>query len=343
MPSQAWTSIQKEFESLKRNSQLNNTSYYWYRSRITGQEYCLHFDEHSPPAELIYDSLKSVTLSNSKTNAIHIFRDGNIEECPWRAYMEPPFEASGFRTIDHTYLIVLKRIQSGVDVVQVQGDTAFYVHKYMTPYSSATSFNIEINNYSKVGNSPYVPDLVAIITNHNQNRGLLLSAIDGDDLSQLTLTLSERWNITAKLLEALVHLEALSYFPQDLKPENIMLRHVDKSLVIIDLGDGRTEGYYRDRSSSKRIEDRRMSPAGEFKPSESFYTIGRTLWALWSDDPLCFNCDDPPNTIPPMIRDLIHHCCNTEQFNSVQELYEAYFDAVTNESDNNGANIGARR
>ena len=340
MSSPAWKSIRMNFESLKRdNSQVNNTSYYWYRSRTSGHEYCLHFDDSSPPWELIYDSLKSAKLLNSKSKAIHIFCDGHIEECPWREYMEPPFEASGLPTIAHTNLVVSKTIHRGVDIVQVQGDTVFYVHKYMTPYSSPTSFNIELNNYIKVRDSPYVPDLVAVVRKDHQNRGLLLSAIDGDDLSKFTGTVNERWSITAKLLDALVHLETLSYFPQDLKPENIMLRHVDESLVIIDLGDGRTEGYYRDRSSSNRIEERRMAPAGEFKSSESFYTIGRTLWALWSDDPHCFNCDDPPNTIPLLIRDLIHHCCNTEKFNSVQELYEAYSDAVKNMSENIGAGI----
>ena len=253
--------------------------------------------------------------------------------------MEPPFNASGLRTIDHMKLIVSKTIQPGVDVVQVQGDTSFYIHKYMTPNSFPTSFNIEVNNYTKVGNSPYVPNLVAIITKNNENRGLLLSAIDGDDLSELTLTLNDKWSVTAKLLHVLVHLESRSYFPQDLKPENIMLRCVDKSLVIIDLGDGRTEGYYRDRSSSKRIQDRDMAPPGEFRPSDSFYTIGRTFWAIWSDDSFCFKYAEPPNTIPALIRDLIHNCCDVEHFNSIQELYDEYYESVKRECDSINSGI----
>ena len=241
MPSPAWKSIHLEFESLKRdNSRHSDTSCYWYRSRNTGQEYCLLFDTHSPPPELIYNSLKSPLLSESKTNTIHVSRDYRIEECSWRPYMEPPFNASGLSTIDHTELILSKTIQPGVDVVQVRGDTTVYIHKYMTPNCFPASFNIEVNNYTKLGDSPYVPDLVAVITKNNENRGLLLSAIDGDDLSELTLTLIDKWSVTAKLLHALVDLESRSYFPQDLKPGNIMLRSVDRSLVIIDLGDGLT-------------------------------------------------------------------------------------------------------
>jgi len=248
--------------------------------------------------------------------------------------MEPPFNATGLRTIDRTKLVVSLTIQRGVEIVQIPGDTDFYVHKFMTPNSFPTSFNIEVNNYAKIGDSPYVPHLAAIITKNDENRGLLLSAIDGNDLSQLTLTLNDKWSITAQLLHALVDLESRSYFPQDLKPQNIMLRHVDKSLVIIDLGDGRTEGYYHVRSESKCIQDREIAPAGEFKPSESFYTIGRTLWAIWSDDDFCFNCSEPPTTVPELIRDLIHKCCDTEQFNSIKELYDAYSESLTNECDN---------
>ena len=63
-----------------------------------------------------------------------------------------------------------------------------------------------------------------------------------------------------------------------------MVRYDDKSLVIIDLGDGRTPGYHRDRSHSKHLRDRETPPAGEFTGSDSFYTIGRTVWAIWLDD-----------------------------------------------------------
>jgi hypothetical protein len=247
--------------------------------------------------------------------------------------MEPPFNAGGLRTIDHTELILSKTIQPGVDVVQVRGDTTVYIHKYMTPNCFPASFNIEVNNYTKLGDSPYVPDLVAVITKNNENRGLLLSAIDGDDLSELRLTLNDKWSVTAKLLHVLVDLESRSYFPQDLKPGNIMLRSVDKSLVIIDLGDGLTEGYYRDRSGSKRIEDRRMAPAGEFRPSDSFYTIGRTIWAIWSDDDFCFKDAEPPTTIPALIRDLIHNCCDVAHFKDIRELYDEYYESIKCECD----------
>ena len=109
MPSQAWKSIISEFQPLKRiNSKRLNSSHYWYRSKVTGKEYYLRFDNHLPPTELIYDSLKSELLSTTKTNAIHIFSDQRLEECAWKPYMEPPFKASDFDKLDHATLILLK-------------------------------------------------------------------------------------------------------------------------------------------------------------------------------------------------------------------------------------------
>ena len=245
--------------------------------------------------------------------------------------MEPPFIADDFDKLDHKVLILSKNIQPGVDLVQIQGDTAFYIHKYMTPYSNPTSFSTEVNNHVKIGDSPYVPRLVAIITKNNENRGLLLTAIDGDDLSKLTLTLSDKWNVTDNLLHALLHLESRSYFPQDLKPANIIRRRADMSVAIIDLGDGHTEGYYRDRSSSSHVQGREIPPAGVFQGSDSFYTLGRTLWAIWSDDPLCFNHPEPPGTMPQLIRHIIHDCCNTGRFTTIGQLYSEVSGKIKNE------------
>ena len=106
---------------------------------------------------------------------------------------------------------------------------------------------------------------------NNENRGFL-SAVDGDDLSEAALTVHQKFDVTIKLLQGLVDLESRLYFPQDLKLENIMIRHIDSSLVIIDLGDGRTPGYFRDRSQSDRRQDREIPPAGKFMGSDSFYT-----------------------------------------------------------------------
>lgn len=332
MPSPAWKSIISEFLPLKRiNSKRVNSSDYWYRSKVTGEEYYLHIDSHSPPLELIYDSLKSKLLSTTKTNAIHIFSDKRLEECAWRPYMEPPFHADDFDKLDQTTLILSKNIQLGVDLVQIPGDTAFYIHKYMTPYSNPTSFSIEVNNHVKIGESLYVPRLVAITTKNNENRGLLLTVIDGDDLSKLTLTLSDKWNVTDSLLHALLHLESRSYFPQDLKPANIILRRADMSVVIIDLGDGYTEGYYRDCSSSGLVKGHETPPAGVFQASDSFYTLGRTLWAIWSDDPLCFDHPEPPNTIPQLIRHMIHDCCDAERFTTIAQLYNEFSGKIKNQ------------
>src|SRR5579859_2705951 len=132
----------------------------------------------------------------------------------------------------------------------------------MGPYSLHTSFTIEVVNYAKVKGSPYAPELVAIVTTNNENRGLLISKIDGACLSDLELTTEEKWSVTSKLLNALEDLVARSYFPQDLQPENIMIRKVDNSIVIIDLGDGRTDHFYRDNSNGVKIQERTRPPAG---------------------------------------------------------------------------------
>lgn len=334
MLSPEWKSIYAEFESIKRDgSKRNNTSDYWFRSLSSGKEYYLRFDSYSPPPGVIYNSLKSPLFSNSDTDAIHIFVDQREEKCAWKPYMEPPFIAEGLTTIEDANLVVLKTIRRGVDVVRVEGYEGLYIHKYMTPYSFTEPFNIEVNNYRKVGESCYVPKLVGAVNRNNEIRGFLLSAIDGDDLSELTLTVDEKLDVTIKLLQALVDLESRSYFPQDLKPENIMIRHVDKSLAIIDLGDGRTPGYYRDRSHSERLQDREIPPAGKFMGSDSFYTIGRTLWAIWLDDPDGFNDDTIPATFPPLISELIGECCCRTHFSSIEKLYLAYSERLKNDSD----------
>ena len=127
--------------------------------------------------------------------------------------MEPAFECDGIRKIDRNSLIFKKEIQSGVDVVQLEDDGRTYVHKYMRPYSIHTPFAIEAANYSKVDGSTYVPELIAIVTLNDENRGLLISEVKGETLSDLELTSEEKWTVTSKLLIALVDLVSRSYFP----------------------------------------------------------------------------------------------------------------------------------
>jgi len=96
------------------------------------------------------------------------------------------------------------------------------------------------------------------------------------------------------------------------------------SVVIIDLGDGCTEGYYRDRSTSSHGQHREIPPSGVFQVSDSFYTPGRILWAMWSDGPLCFDHPEPSGTIPQLIRRMIHDCCDTARFTSIGQLYNEF-------------------
>jgi hypothetical protein len=74
--------------------------------------------------------------------------------------------------------------------------------------------------------------LVAVVTKNNENCGLLFNAIGGNGLSGLRWTLDDKCSVAQKILQALVHLESRSDFPQDLKLANIMLRRVCKSFVI---------------------------------------------------------------------------------------------------------------
>ena len=73
-----------------------------------------------------------------------------------------------------------------------------------------------------------------------------------------------------------------SYFPQDLKSDNIMIRRVDQSIAIIDLDDGRMDYFYRDNSKAINIQDRTRSSAWQFEEGHAFYTIDRVLLAIWA-------------------------------------------------------------
>ena len=153
-----------------------------------GREYYLRFDLYEPPASLILTTLKSLVLSESSPISVHIIDEFNTESCHWKPYIDPPFECEGVQTIDPNSLIFKDEIRPGVDIVELEHDGQPYVHKYMGPYSLHMSFTIEAMNYFKVKGSPYVPELIAVVTMNDENRGLLISKIERDCLSDLTLT-----------------------------------------------------------------------------------------------------------------------------------------------------------
>src|SRR5277367_4474423 len=321
----AWKVIHNNYETIKStSSKQQNVSHRWFRSRTTSREYYLQIDLYEPPASLILKTLNSLDLSESTPVSVHVIDDFHAEPCAWTPYMGPPFESEGIRTIDRKSLIFKHEIQPGVDVVELEHDGQTYVHKYMGPYSLHTSFTIEVVNYTKVKGSPYVPELIAIVTIDSENRGLLISKIEGDCLSDLILTTEEKWSVTSKLLNALEDLISRSYFPQDLKPENLMIHRSDQSIAIIDLGDGRTDYFYRDTSKAVKIEDRTRPPAGQFESKHAFYTIGRTLLAIWSGQYPGPDDGQLPENLPDVIRELIRRCCYTKRFETIQELIDAY-------------------
>jgi serine/threonine protein kinase len=179
------------------------------------------------------------------------FRGRSFEKCAWHSYIEAAFNCpDNFRSISHTELELVRSLRKGIDIVRWNGENIF-VHKYMTPHCYGRSFTAEVENYIEVLGSPFVPILVAVVQNNQENRGLLLSYVDGDNLADTTLTTSDKWKVTLGLFDALKDLEARSYFPRDLKPPNIIFRNQDLSVMLVDLREGWTKGYHLDRSNEK--------------------------------------------------------------------------------------------
>ena len=51
------------------------------------------------------------------------------------------------------------------------------MHKYMTPSSTRLSFEVEIQNYEKTSDVPFVPKPYNVVTEQGENRGLLTEVI----------------------------------------------------------------------------------------------------------------------------------------------------------------------
>ena len=65
-------------------------------------------------------------------------------------------------------------------------------------------------------------------------------------------------------------------------------------------------------------------PAGQFESKHAFYTIGRTLLAIWSGQYPGPDDGQLPENLPDVIRELIRQCCYAERFETIQELIDAY-------------------
>ena len=115
----------------------------------------------------------------------------------------------------------------------------------MIYFCSAYSFEVELANYTKAAGSPHIPKLYYIVTHKNADRGILMEWLPTESLNNVRLTPSNKCAASACLLDALSDLETREYYPQDLKLPNILFSRDRRTVHIVDLGNGVTEGMYR--------------------------------------------------------------------------------------------------
>ena len=104
----------------------------------------------------------------------------------------------------------------------------------MTASSTQYSFEAEIQNYSRISQSPFVPKLHYVVRHREENRGLLIEFIESSALDELELTVPEKYSTTKSILEAVTDLEKRGYYPLDLNSSN-PLSDENRRLYVIDL------------------------------------------------------------------------------------------------------------
>ena len=112
----------------------------------------------------------------------------------------------------------------------------------------------------------------------------------------------EKYTVVNLILDALNDLESRGYYPQDLKLPNILLSADKRSLYVIDLGAGLTEGMYR-------AESERAILQGKMQSKDMLYTFGRTVWDLYDGNYPDELIVPVRGTLPPLIERLITECC----------------------------------
>lgn len=241
-----------------------------------------------------------LAADTSSTNAVAMTSQG-INQVPWVSPYEPAFIApSDISIVRRADLFVRHKIKLGVDVVEYEGRK--YIHKYMTASSTRYSFEVEIQNYSRTLDSPFVPKLHYIVTHREENRGFLIEFIHSSALDEAQLTVPERYSATKSLLEAVTDLEKRGYYPVDLKCSNLLLDKNQK-VYVIDLGVGFTPGMYRPEAEEHIMR-------GGINGREMLYMLGRTLWQLWDDE---FSPElrvPAEGMLPQVIEKMVQDCCS---------------------------------
>jgi serine/threonine protein kinase len=300
--------------------EYDGTSSYWWRIKASGEVLYGSFDVLSPSDD---QSLRVVLFASNCPSRAACMTDGKISSAEWIAPMKPPFAAPlELPRIDREQLQRVKRLTNSVEIVLY--NRRRYIHKYMDCLSQPCSFESEIMHHGRVHGTRFVPTLFGVVIYEGKNRGLLTEFIDGENLMELSSKFdqSQLYVITALILEAIADLEMRGYYPQDLKCANIVRRHRDGSLFVVDLGDGFSEGMHL-REAVK------ASASVSILAKHMLYTLGRTLWELWIDDiPAVEETKEAPDGFPSLIRSLVDNCCLGGSFKTVAEVKEAYWSAL---------------
>jgi hypothetical protein len=186
-----------------------------------------------------------------------------------------------YRTVEYDQLNFAHDLTRSVHVVEFEGEK--YVYKFMVRYSNQDTFEREFRHYLQVRGCAGVAELVAVVSQQGRVRGLLLSFIDGQNLV-------------------------------DEIPGQDHLRDITCQILIIDLGGGLTEGWYKPGSEFKMMHR-------TIDARDALYILGKTLWELWTSD---VPEGTLPDSIPESARNVIVNCCVSEKYNNIEEVRSEY-------------------
>jgi hypothetical protein len=123
-------------------------------------------------------------------------------------------------------------------------------------------------------------------------------------------------DITRRIIEVAIKLEAQLFYHNDLKCQNIVRRHCDGEIFFIDLGPGMTEPMYRQNRGA--VIRRHGANA-----KDGMYILGKTLWQLWCrDSPTEEDQSERVAYLP--VRQIIADCL-TERFEMMSELHGKHY------------------
>lgn len=126
----------------------------------------------------------------------------------------------------------------------------------------------------------------------NQTAYLVMKYIDGYTLRDYLhafggrLSVDETVGIILRLLDAVAEIHRKNVYHRDINPDNIMLRHEDQSIVLIDFGTARSEmdrmlrGYFTVQAKYHYTPPEQRHKFGEQGPWTDIYAVGVTMYEL---------------------------------------------------------------